>query len=653
MITLKSENLKTIKNLDVLLEEPINHQEQEETSCLAVWGNEQPLENPNNYPILRLQDSLYSIYGEEKTHFGLNFAYQNNLYYSLKNSVTDFLNSDWEISESDIAYSQKAIQMINKYCITKNNQYPVFKPENPNPENSILIIDQSLNSQSVIENQANMNNFSTMFMYAFENFPNAKIYIKYHPDTINGTEEGYIHKFLKKNKLLEHPSLHIIDYHCNVASLFYYVSDVLTVTSPVGFEALLRGKNVTTFGNSFYSGHGVTTDQYTLIKKPRNVLEIFHALFIQNTIYLNPFNNQKGGLLDVLEYISLQKRHQNSKHVVFFRTEFSKSKNIVKLLNLESKENIYINNQSKILLQDSKLILVDSQKHMNHLPKKHSKAFVGEGFLFPTETQKNQPMSMIIDFSAAYYHNKINSDLDEILNNEPFTDYELENAKLFIEDLKIKFNKELEIFPKGTLDTIQRENKKVIFIPGNSEQVQNLFELPINSDLELILNVAQREKDSIIIYKPASDSKIKKTKDLFKSGVPNSQAAFRENNNQIFIETEAHSSHIINICDEVHLISNSLGIESLIQNKKVINYGQTFFSGRGLTTDVFKSDKQKKEISLERLILGALMLYPRYKIPTNDCFVSSRIALNYYVENIEQLKKDNRGFFAKLLGRKQ
>ncbi len=652
MITLKSDNLKTIQNLDLFLEEPISLQEQEETSCLAIWGNEQITDNPNNYPKLRLQDCLYSIYGEEKTQYGLNFAYENNLYYSLNNSVTDLLNSDWEISEEEIALSQKAIQMINKYCITKYNQFPVFKPEDSNSEKSILLIDQSLNSQSVLENQANMNNFSNMFMYAFENFPNAKIYIKYHPDTINGIEEGYLHKFLKKNKLLDHPSLQIIDYHCNVASLFYYVSDVLTVTSPVGFEALLRGKNVTTFGNSFYSGHGVTTDQYTLIKKPRNVLEIFHALFIQNSIYLNPFNNKKGTILDILEYVSLQKRHQNSKHVVFFRTEFSKSKNIVKLLNLESKENIYLNNQSKILLQDSKLILVDSQKHMNHLPKKHSKAFVGEGFLFPTETQKNQPMSMIIDFSAAYYHNKINSDLDEILNNEPFTDYELENVKFFIEDLKSKFNKELEIFPNGNLANIKKEDKKIIFIPGNSEQTQNLFELPISSDLELILSVAQREKDSIIIYKPASDSKIKRTKDLFKSGLPKLQETCNNNKNQLIVETEAHASHIINLCDEVHLISNNFGIEALIQNKKVINYGQTFFSGRGLTTDVFTSDKQKKEISLERLILGSLMLYPRYKIPNNDCFVSSRIALNYYVENIEQLKKDNRGFFAKIFRKK-
>ncbi len=657
MITIKSEQLKKIKNLNIFFEgEEISEHENEKTSCLALWCNNN-IDNPKAYPILRLIDSLYSGFGNETSPYSLIYSYQDNLYYNgNNNAIHKLLESDWVPSPEDEDIGIKAIQLINKYCISKYNQHSTFDPQKHSIENksehALLLIDQPINSESVSLSEANNQNFSKMFLYAFENFPNSTLYIKYHPDTINGITEGFLHKFLKKNKLIDHPSIKIIDYHCNIASIFYYVDDVFTVTSPVGFEALLRGKNVTTFGNSFYSGLGLTGDMLTHNKKERSLVDVFVAMFIQNTLYINPFNEKRGNILDLLEYISLQKRHQNSKHIVFFRTEYSKSKNVINLLNLESKENISLNNQAKIIHQKSKLILVDNQKNMNHLPKQNPKAFVSEGFLFPTlNKNKHEPISLILDYNAAYYNNKINSDLDDILNNEVFTEYEIEQSFSFISKLKEKFGKDLETQSKGTLDSNSKKYKKIIFVPGTSEE-ENIYstELPISSDLELILAIMQKEKNSLVIYKPHEKSKIKTSKDIYKSGIPKLEEMAITHCNQLVVELKAHISHCINFSNEIHVINHNSGIEALIQGKKVVTYGHPFYAGRGLTTDLFSPAKDKKNVSLEKLILGALMLYPRYKIPTQKHFVSAKIALEYYLEHyLENIETLNQNWLTKQL----
>jgi capsular polysaccharide export protein len=66
--------------------------------------------------------------------------------------------------------------------------------------------------------------------------------------------------------------------------------------------------------------------------------------------------------------------------------------------------------------------------------------------------------------------------------------------------------------------------------------------------------------------------------------------------------------------DEVHVLTSLTGFEALLRGLKVVVYGRPFYAGWGLTEDVTAIDRGRR-LSLEELVAGALILYPRYLDP--------------------------------------
>jgi capsular polysaccharide export protein len=56
------------------------------------------------------------------------------------------------------------------------------------------------------------------------------------------------------------------------------------------------------------------------------------------------------------------------------------------------------------------------------------------------------------------------------------------------------------------------------------------------------------------------------------------------------------------------------GFEALLRHRQVTVYGRPFYAGWGLTTDMMAIDRGRR-LSLEELVAGALILYPRYLDP--------------------------------------
>jgi capsular polysaccharide export protein len=82
----------------------------------------------------------------------------------------------------------------------------------------------------------------------------------------------------------------------------------------MGFEALLVGKPVVCFGVPWYAGWGLTDDRvqdspaWARRTKKRSVDELFAAAYLHYTRYLNPFTHERGSILDVIEWLILQKQ---------------------------------------------------------------------------------------------------------------------------------------------------------------------------------------------------------------------------------------------------------------------------------------------------------------------------------------------------------
>src|SRR5207344_2221770 len=83
--------------------------------------------------------------------------------------------------------------------------------------------------------------------------PDAHIIYKPHPDVEAGHRTGRV----SRQDALHHADAYVAD--ASIPALFEVVDEVCTLTSLAGFEALLRGLPVTTYGLPFYAGWGLTT----------------------------------------------------------------------------------------------------------------------------------------------------------------------------------------------------------------------------------------------------------------------------------------------------------------------------------------------------------------------------------------------------------
>ncbi|ETN86862.1 capsule polysaccharide biosynthesis protein [Necator americanus] len=81
--------------------------------------------------------------------------------------------------------------------------------------------------------------------------PDAFIVYKPHPDVMSGNRNGLIDA---------HRLADVVDTEADVLSLIEVSDEVHTLSSLAGFDALLRGKEVHTYGMPFYAGWGLTHD---------------------------------------------------------------------------------------------------------------------------------------------------------------------------------------------------------------------------------------------------------------------------------------------------------------------------------------------------------------------------------------------------------
>ena len=214
------------------------------------------------------------------------------------------------------------------------------------------------------------------------------------------------------------------------------------------------------------------------------------------------------------------------------------------------------------------------------------------------------PISLVADPVGIYYDSSKPSLLENMLNFYEFNNNLIERAKnlrnLILEKNLTKYNIAENRWKPKTKD------KKIIVVPGQVERDASIIygSPKIKKNIELLKAVRERNPDEYIVYKPHPD-------------VIN---GYREGNypdkvlleycNEICKRCSTHD--LINCADEVHVLTSQFGFEALLRNKKVVCYGQPFYSGWGLTEDIFPVKRRKRKRTLEELIAASLILYPIY-----------------------------------------
>jgi capsular polysaccharide export protein len=78
----------------------------------------------------------------------------------------------------------------------------------------------------------------------------------------------------------------------------------------------------------------------------------------------------------------------------------------------------------------------------------------------------------------------------------------------------------------------------------------------------------------------------------------------------------------------VHTMTSLLGFEALLRGAQVVCHGLPFYAGWGLTEDRVSCARRSRLLSLDELVHGALIAYPRYFNYERNCFVEAEQAVD-------------------------
>jgi capsular polysaccharide export protein len=129
------------------------------------------------------------------------------------------------------------------------------------PPGYVLIIDQTKGDASIPHSGASAARFAEMLALAQTEHPTARIVIKTHPETQSGLRPGHFTTPESRTTLCDQP--------VSPRRLLEGAIAVYTVSSQLGFEAILAGHRPTVLGQPFYAGWGLTDDRHPPQRRTR------------------------------------------------------------------------------------------------------------------------------------------------------------------------------------------------------------------------------------------------------------------------------------------------------------------------------------------------------------------------------------------------
>ncbi len=178
---------------------------------------------------------------------------------------------------------QRAKDLISRLTDLEVTKYNLFGhlPELPKGRR-ILVPGQVEDDASILKGAGEVRTNAALLQAARAANPAAVVIYKPHPDVEAGLREGAINAGAWADVVAE---------KADAAALMAKVDEVWTMTSLLGFEALIRGKAVTCYGTPFYAGWGLTDDRGALCprRSARPDLEtLVHRALIDYPRYFDP-----------------------------------------------------------------------------------------------------------------------------------------------------------------------------------------------------------------------------------------------------------------------------------------------------------------------------------------------------------------------------
>lgn len=221
--------------------------------------------------------------------------------------VEKLLNTyDFNANPELMARAEAGLQLMRDARLTKYYDLDPYKstlPFKTSGRYAILVVGQVEDDASIKKSKAVIKTNLGLIQQAREDHPDADIYFRPHPDYWVGIRK-------KKRKAEFDELCAVVPPEVSVYEMFNIVDEIYTISSLVGFEALVFGKKVSTFGVSFYSNWGLTNDAAKVSRRRRDrnlsLTELFAGVYLEYPKYIHPLGNVASSFEDIASYFIVE-----------------------------------------------------------------------------------------------------------------------------------------------------------------------------------------------------------------------------------------------------------------------------------------------------------------------------------------------------------
>lgn len=561
-----------------------------------------------NKPVITLEDGFLKSYAPGKADPAHSFIIDRTGIYFNAAEDNDLLRlidgAGPDVAGIDRAAA--AMRFIRENRLSKYNNSPLrglVEAGMPAGRPFVLLVDQVAGDASIAGALASDQSFGAMMEHAKAHYPEALIAVRTHPAA--GDSSLLVKAAQRLGIEIVMPG------RMNPWPLLEQADAVYTISSQLGFEALMAGRKVHCFGATYYSHRGLTEDHCVLPqpRRPASLEQIFHAAYIDYSRYLDLHDRRPVPLETALSQIETVRDQRNRIERRVYTGGLSPWKRraldpfvrgpagrAVHCLKFSTAVRLAEENSGQIALWGSG----------RAFPKDVPAIRFEDGFIRSRGLGANLtlPCSLAMDGDHVYYDARGESRLEHIIATHAFPDDLTERAGRLIATIVergvSKYNLGTDIaLPEPDAGRLR------ILVPGQVEKDASIrFGSPVvRTNRGLVAAVRKLYPDAFLAYKEHPDV----TSGLRSGG--------EEPVDADVIVREGDIKHWIAWCDRLETMTSLAGFEALIRDKPVGVHGIPFFAGWGLTEDRLAVPRRTRRITKEMLAAAALILYPSYIHP--------------------------------------
>lgn len=623
---------------------------------IAVWGHSpyahrgEAVAARQNLPLIRIEDAfLRSIRPGRMgdAPIGLMLDAKGVHYDSSAPSALETLLARHPLDDSQLL--NRARVGIARLQALDLSKYNIHAADATLPEPGyVLVVDQTLGDASVRHSGASAARFAEMLATAQADHPAARIVIKAHPETTLGLRKGHFGPADAQGRIS------LLTAPVSPWALLGGAIAVYTVSSQLGFEAILAGHKPQVFGQPFYAGWGLTTDAFPIDRRQRNLTrnQLFAAAMILAPIWYDPCRDRLCSFeeaVDQLEAELRSHREDRAGHVATGMRLWKRSR-LQQVFGRE-KPLIFIDKfdaAANRARRTGRSLIVWAGKAPNDPPPDLHLLRIEDGFLRSRGLGANlvPPLSLVADDLGIYYDPTRESRLERLILAGPPPGGEARAEKLLRGLIAAGLSKYNLTAARPALP----EGFKVL-VPGQVEDDASIRQGSdgVNTNTALLQAARSAYPDAKLIYKPHPDVEAGlRTGAIDATGLAD------------HIALHADPLHLIEACDAVVTMTSLLGFEALLRGKPVTCLGAPFYAGWGLTTDLGPIPERRLRApdghplprpSLLALVHAALIAYPRYFDPVSRRPCPPEVVLDRLASGTNLPPSPGLRLLAKLQGR--